>query len=274
MKDQVLASLRAFKEDLQGLRREVNGTEGDRISRQATRARAEGVATKWVEELRSPLEHRFNLTAESIAAMSESMKQLHVISRPNNRKTSYQKVISEALQDFDDRFILPVQQQATEVESLLDLQKLIPGLADPGESEYLQEAIDCASAGFKKAAIVMGWCAAIDRMQRKVLALGLVSFNAASTKLKNQTSGKFKRWNKEFAVTTLGELQTVFDTDLIVVLEGMGLLDGNQAERLETAFQYRNHSAHPGQAPIEDAHVVAFFTDINKIVLQNPKFAV
>jgi len=109
-------------------------------------------------------------------------------------------------------------------------------------------------------------------MQKKILALGFDSFNNASRTLKSQTSGKFKRWNKEFAVTTMSELQMIFDSDLIVVLEGMGLLDGNQAQRLETCFQYRNHSAHPGEAPIEPAHVISFFTDINGIILQNQKF--
>lgn len=73
----------------------------------------------------------------------------------------------------------------------------------------------------------------------------------------------------------MSELQTVFDNDLITVCEGMGLLDGNQADRLsEVDFQYRNHSAHPGEAPIEDAHLVAFFTDINAMILTNPKFEV
>lgn len=274
MKEAILAQVRSFKDDLQALRREVTAIDGDRVYAKATRERAETVATRWVEDLRSPLEHKFRLSGEVIRAMSEAMKQLHVLSRPNNRKTSYLKAIREALVDFDDRFVLPIQQSAMEVESLLDLQKLIPGLADPAESDYLQEAVDCASSRYKRAAIVLGWCAAIDRMQRKVLAVGLVSFNQASSKLKAQTSGKFKRWNKEFSVTTLSELQTVFDTDLIVVLEGMELIDGNQAQRLETCFQYRNHSAHPGLAPIEDPHVVAFFSDINAIVLQNPKFAI
>ncbi len=274
MKDTLLAQLREFKDDLQALRREVRTVEGDRITRRATRDAAEALATRWVEELRSPLEHKFRLPEDVIRGISECMKRLHVISRPNNRKTSYLEVLNATLTDYDDKLILPIQQVATRVESLLDLQKLVPGLADPAESEYLQEAVQCASAGFKRAAVVLGWCAAVDRMQRKVLAVGLGAFNAASAKLKAQTSGKYKRWNKEFSVTTLSELQTVFDTDLIVVLEGMGLLDGNQAERLETCFQYRNHGAHPGLAPIDGPHVVAFFSDINAIILQNPTFAI
>jgi len=109
-------------------------------------------------------------------------------------------------------------------------------------------------------------------MQKKVMALGFGQLNAASTAMKSQTSGKFKKWNKQFAVTTLAELQQVFDSDLIHVLEGMGLLDGNQAQRLETCVQYRNHSAHPGQAPIGEAHVVTFFTDVTGIVLSNAAF--
>ncbi len=273
MKNTVLGLVRQFKEDLQALRRAVRDTEGDRISRMATRALADGLATRWVEEIRSPLEHKFKLPTEVIAEMSECMKQLHIVSRPNNRKTSYEKALAKALHNFGDKLILPVQQSASRVESLLDLQKIIPGLADPEESEYLHEAVQCASAGYKRAAVVLGWCAAVDRIQRKILSVGLGTFNQTSARLKVQTSGKFKRWNKEFAVTTLSELQTVFDNDLIVVLEGMGLLDGNQAERLETCFQYRNHSAHPGRAPIDDAHVVAFFADINAILLQNAAFA-
>ena len=138
----------------------------------------------------------------------------------------------------------------------------------------MQEAVECAAAGHSRAAIVMGWCCAVDRVQRKLMSLGLSKFNAASKKLKDKTTGKFKRWKKVFSISNLSELQTVFDKDLIVILEGMGLVDGNQAQRLDTCFQYRNHSAHPGDAPIAEAHVVTFFTDINSIILQNPTLAV
>jgi hypothetical protein len=274
VKENLLSRLRQFKADLQALRRDIRAVLGERVARRSLRNSAEALATVWVEDLRSPLEHKFRLSEDVVREMSENMKQLHIVSRPSNRKTSYLKILDSVLQGFDDRFILPLQQTATHVESVFDLQKLIPGLADPAESEYLREAVECAQAGYRRAAVVLGWCAAIDRMQRKVLAIGLAAFNAASTKLKAQTSGKFKRWNKECAVSTLGELQAVFDTDLIIVLEGMDVIEGNQAERLETCFQYRNHGAHPGQAPIEDPHLIAFFTDINSIILTNAAFVI
>jgi hypothetical protein len=275
VKSEILSKLNAFETSLRILRRNIATLSGDRVGKQQLRAEAEALATRWVEELRSPLEHNFHLAPEVIEQTSQSMKHLHVLSRPNNRKTSYLEALDAILDKFKDKLVLPIQQTSSTVENVFDLQKLVAGLSSPDESEYLKEAIDCANAHFRRASVVLGWCAAIAHIQRRIQVLGFGTFNAASTAVKNQPSGKHKRWNKEFNVTTLGELQAVFDNDLITVCEGMGLLDSNQADRLtDVDFQYRNHSAHPGEAPIEDAHLVAFFTDINGIILTNPKFAV
>lgn len=274
MKAETLQKLDSFESDVRKLRKAVHSATGERITKQQLRRDAEEIATRWVEELRSPLEHKFSIGKDVIAKTSELMKRLHVLSRPNNRRQSYLDVLDAVLSRFKNKFVLPIQQTRTVVENVFDLEKLVSGLPDPDESEYLKEAVDCANARFCKAAVVLGWCAAIDRIQRKVQQVGFAAFNAASTALKNQTSGKHKRWNKEFKVATIAELQQVFDSDLIVICEGMGLLDGNQADRLIAVdFQWRNHSAHPGEAPIEDPHLLAFFTDINSIILTNPKFA-
>ena len=272
MKTEFIEKLRTFKDKLTSLKRNIGNLKTERVSTKSLRQAAELIASEWVEELRSPLEHKFKVDKSVVEQSSEHMKKLHVLSRPNNLKRSYVQCLTAILKDYDDKFVLPIQQTTESVSKILDLRKLLPGLTNQDESDYLKEAIACAESGFHKAAVVMGWCAAIDRMRKKILALGLVAFNNASRALKDQTSGKFKRWNKEFNISTLSELQTVFDSDLVIVLEGMGLLDGNQSQRLESCFQYRNHSAHPGEAPIEPAHVVSFFTDISMIVLQNKNF--
>jgi hypothetical protein len=272
LKKELIEKLRAFKDEITDLKQKIRKLKTERVSQKHLRKAAETIASKWVEEIRSPLEHKFRIAKPVIEQMAEQMKKLHILSRPNNLKSSYIQCVNAILKDYDDRFVLPLQQVSEDVNEILDLRKLLPGLSNQDESDYLKEAISCAEAGFYKASIVMGWCAAIDRMQKKILAVGFDAFNTASRQLKNQTSGKFKKWNKEFSIATLSELQTVFDNDLIIVLEGMGLLDGNQSQRLDTCFQYRNHSAHPGEAPIEPAHLISFFTDINKIILQNPNF--
>ncbi len=272
MKQPLLEKVEAFKKKLLLLKKQVSLVETKTISKVGIRNHADSIATMWVEELRSPLEHKAKLPGILIDETAEAMKRLHVLSRPNNLKKSYLSLINNVLKGFDDNFILPIKQSAAHVETIFDLQKFIPGLTDINESEYLKEAIECAESGHRRAAIVLGWCALIDKIQKKIIRMGLDDFNAASLKLKAQNSGKFKNWNKSFSISTLSELQTVFDTDLIVVLEGMELIDGNEAERLRTCFQYRNHSAHPSGAPIADPNLVAFFSDINLIILQNKKF--
>jgi hypothetical protein len=274
MKKDILNKLEDFRKKVIHLKKDVSTLKSKRVSKISIRTEADAVANIWVEELRSPLEHKFHLDSDSIAQTADDMKRLHILSRPNNLRSSYLTVVNRVLKDFDNKFILPIKQTSISIEKVLDLTKIIPSLPSPEESQYLKEAIECATEGHQRAAIVMGWCCVIDRMQRKIMSVGLSKFNSASTMLKNQTSGKFSHWKKEFHISTISELQQVFDNDLIIVLEGMGLLDGNQAERLKTCFQYRCHSAHPGEAPIQDAHVIAFFTDINEIVLQNSKFTV
>lgn len=274
MKNSILQSLADLQNRIRSLKRAVAAEIGPNIAKLAIRNEADAIATSWVEELRSPLEHKFRIHADVIRSFSDQMKRLHVLSRPNNRKASYITTVAALLNKFDDRLILPIKQGVFEEASSFRLEQLVPKLPDAAESDYLREAISCANEGFSRAAVVMGWCATIDRIQRKLLGLGLETVNKTSSKLKNQESGRFKYWKKEFTLSTLSELQTVFDTDLIVLLEGMELIDGNQAERLRTCFQYRNHSAHPGAAPVEQAHLVAFFTDVSSIVLTNPRFAV
>jgi len=65
----------------------------------------------------------------------------------------------------------------------------------------------------------------------------------------------------------------VFDRDLLWILEGMGLIDSNQHTRLLSCFDLRNHSAHPGEAPVTAYNLLSFFSDVIEIVLRNPKFA-
>ena len=272
-KQTLLDALKVFEQHLRSLRADIKKETTARVHKQDLRDRAEEIADRWVEEVRSPLEHGgYGVSADDITDMAERMKHLHVLSRPGNRRTTWESTLDAALKRFKNRFVLPVQQTPEPEEQRYSLSRVVAGLADVGESDYLEEAIACADAGFQRAAVVMGWCAVIDRVQRKVQLIGFEAFNETSRRLKERTDGKFKRYNKSFNVTTLSELQAVFDSDLIMVLEGMELLDGNEADRLRRRFEDRNQSAHPGNAPIGEVHVELFFTDITAIVLNNPKF--
>jgi len=274
MKEKMIKRLELFRDAMRALKKEVKACPRERINRQTVRSRADGVATQWVEELRSPLEHKFGIPKEKIEHMAEQMKQLHVLSRPSNLKSSYIKTLNSALSRFDNRFILPIKQGVYRVGDALDLHSLIPSLSnlsDSHESDYWEEAGKCAKSGLYRATIVMGWCAAVHKLQQQIYRLGLDKLNQASGEMKNKTVGKYKNWNKKFSISTVGELQGISDADLITLLEYLEFFDSNQADRLRTCLQYRNQSAHPGEAPIGKDHVKIFFSDIGKIVFDNPK---
>jgi len=274
MKEEMINKLTSFRNAMRALKKDVQNNPGDRISRQKIRFRADNIATQWVEELRSPLEHKFGISKEKIDHMAEQMKQLHVLSRPSNLKSSYIKTLNSALSRFDNRFILPIKQGVYRVEGALDLHSLIPSLSnlsDSNESDYWEEAGKCAEFGLYRATIVMGWCATVHQLQQQIYRLGLDKLNQASGEMKNKTVGKYKNWNKKFSISTVSELQGISDADLITLLEYLEFFDSNQADRLRACLQYRNQSAHPGEAPIGKDHVKVFFSDIGKIIFDNPK---
>ena len=92
--------------------------------------------------------------------------------------------------------------------------------------------------------------------------------------MKNQTEGRFKKFNKSQNVSSLSDLRTVFDSELLWIIEGMELIDINQHTRLSSCFDMRCHSGHPGEAPITKFNTVSFFSDIFEIVIVNEKFKI
>jgi len=269
-KKEMVQVLRSHRDRLKALRTAVRKLKTHQVGRKVEREEAEALADAWVEEIRSPLEHRYMIAEETVHRYATEFKRLHRLSRPNNQKTSYIKCLGDVLKSYDDDLILPVQQHSGGVGST-NLRPFLAQIPTADVSEYLEEAVKCAEANLIRGAIVLGWCAVVDRIHRSIQAQGLDKFNKCSSRLKAQASGRFKRFNKEFKITTVAELQEVFDTDLLWILEGMSLIDNNQGDRLRTCFQYRNQSAHPGQAPIGRHQLAAFFDDITQIVLANSK---
>jgi hypothetical protein len=90
-KVEILEKLNTVETRLRKLRTAIKKLTTTQVGRKAFRDEAESIATAWVEELRSPLEHRFKLPIDTISGYSEDFKQLHVLSRPNNLLTSYTK---------------------------------------------------------------------------------------------------------------------------------------------------------------------------------------
>jgi len=155
-----------------------------------------------------------------------------------------------------------------------ELDSLLTSVTVPSELLYLGEAANCLKQGYFKAAVVMGWCAAINRVHLKIEQLGFTQFNTTSATMKNATSGAYKRFNKTYSINSLSELREVFDNDVLWIVEGLGLIDSNERKRLVACFDLRNQSAHPNNTSTTKENAISFFSDIINIILTNQKFTI
>jgi hypothetical protein len=183
------------------------------------------------------------------------------------------QILGSVIKDFRKDLILPIHEQPATSASAALLFGIFRALSSD-EDDYLKEAIGCAQRGYLRASVVLGWCAAIDRIHRRIEEIGLAAFNTTSRQMSSQQTGRFKKFNQAQNVQSLAELREVFDNIVLWIIEGMGLIDSNQHTRLRSCFEMRCHSAHPGEAPITDFNLLSFYSDIKEIILENPKFQI
>jgi len=158
-----------------------------------------------------------------------------------------------------------------------DLSSIYSILTNANESEidFLEESINCAILGYYRASIILAWSAAVDRIHRTIEKCGFDKFNTASNEIKLKTEGRYKRFNKSYNISSLSDLRmTVFDNDLLWVIEYMDLIDGNQHDRLSICFTMRNNSAHPGEAIISKENLLSFYSDIDNYIFLNNNFLI
>jgi hypothetical protein len=269
----VVDQLKHFLVEVKALKKDIKAETTDQIAKKALRSRAEAVGSRWFNEVAPLLTSAAGYEVDVVEKYSKASAHLIKLSAPNNLRTSYLKALDVLSKGFRDELILPAQQGAGSAASASQFDAFFGSLPDAEEEKYLSEAVACAKAGYLKAAVVLGWCAAIDRIHRRIEKEGFAAFNVASANLASQTKGRFKKFNQTQNVNSLSELRTVFDTTVLWVIEGMGWIDSNQHTRLRSCFDMRNHGAHPGEAPITEFNLLSFFSDIDLIVLSNPKFA-
>ena len=254
----MVPQLKAFLGDLKSLRKDLRAETKDQVAKKALRERAEELGSRWFNEVLPLLTTAAGYSMEVTEKYSSGCARLIKLSAPNNLRKSYLSILGGLVTAFRDDLILPAQQGAGSVgPSRFDT--FFTALSDQHESEYLLEATSCAKAGYLRAAVVLGWCAVVDRIHRRIETEGFATFNITSAKLASATKGRFKRFNQTQNVNSINELRTVFDTTVLWIIEGMGWIDSNQHTRLRSCFDMRNHSAHPGEAPITEFNLLSFF---------------
>lgn len=270
----MLEGLKSFLEEVKGLRAEVKAISTTTVGSKALRGATEALGSRWCNEISPELGSKDGFAADLIARYDQGFSKLIVLSAPSNRKSSYVSTLDAIIKDFRKDFVLPIQQGKVKLSrGSSTFDTFLSKIAPSDEGAYFKEAISCAKHGYLRAATVMAWCTAIDRIHRKIDEIGFASFNVTSAQMASQTAGRFKRFNQTQNVSSLSDLREVFDSTVLWIIEGMGLIDSNQHTRLRSCFEMRCHSAHPGEAPTTEYNLLSCFSDIEQIVLANPKFA-
>ena len=271
-KERVLKDLSVIENALNRLKQGFGKSESEYVSRKQTQQEVNSIAKKWFEEIEPGIQ-QFGV-GDSIREKyhEEFTKLLEFSLKKVVWKKTYQKLVEEILVGFKDEILVVVMKSAGRIFSITELAKISENATEE-EKEYLSESLGCARHRFFRASMVLVWSAAVYRMQKVVEKLGFDEFNKKSEEMKNIHSGRFKRFNKSFGVHSLSELRaTVFDTDLLWVLEYWGLIDANQHQRLSVCFIMRSNAAHPGEARITEANLASAFSDLKTMVFDNPKF--
>lgn len=265
--EQELAQLLA---NLKDFRKTVKAETVPQVGKKALRDRANEIGARWHRDFSPKL--RSAISTDVCDHYDAGFTRLIKLSAPNNLRSSYLETLNSLIPRFRDELIIPAQQGTLSAPPPSAFDTFFASLANPEESEYLREAIACARAGYLRAAAVLGWSGAIDRVHRKIEALGFRHFNVTSAQMASQQSGRYKKFNQVQNVNSIGEIREVFDTVVLWVIEGMGLIDTNQHTRLRSCFDMRCQSAHPGDAPITNFNLLSFFSDLDQIIFSNPKF--
>lgn len=268
----MLAVLQEVFNEAKALRKDVKQLTTERVNRSALRERAEALGTKWFAELRDTLLSDNTVPPELVEAYSDHFARLIKISAPNNLAKSYLESLDGVAKKFRNELIIPIQQKPKTGSSMSGLSALVAALQSKEEGEYLSEAVNCAQHGFFRAAAVLSWCAAIDRIHRKIAQAGFPRFNGASTNMASQSSGRFKKFNKRQNVQSVSELREVPDATVLWIVEGLGWIDINQHKRLRSCFDLRCQCAHPGDAPVSEYNLLSHFSDLDLIVFKNKTF--
>ncbi|HPO13756.1 MAG TPA: hypothetical protein PLI09_09950 [Candidatus Hydrogenedentes bacterium] len=267
----MINKLNQFLADLRVLRRDIAAESSKTISKRSLRQKAERLSTEWLSDISVSLEIGGHVAPAKLKEYSDHFRQLLRITGPSNLKTRYLAILSQVTRSFRNDIILVLHECASSSPSLSLLSTLFEGLpAD--EDAYLKEAVGCAMKGYLRASVVLGWSAAIDRIQRRIEDIGFAKFNVTSAQMSSEQKGRFKRFNQVQNVSSLSELREVFDNIVLWVIEGMCLIDSNQHTRLHSCFDMRCQSAHPGDAPITEFNLISFYSDLKEIVFTNPSF--
>ncbi|MDD5222140.1 MAG: hypothetical protein PHY10_03120, partial [Patescibacteria group bacterium] len=235
-------NLKEYLKKLKILRTQIKGSKSVQIHKKILLSSADSLSNYWFNEIK-PILSRSGFTLEQLDNYDKKFTHLlKLASSKGNKKDNFLLDLKFVIKSFTDDIILKIQTGNGLLNPLSGTYDfLLQTIQDKEQNKYLKEAINCAKDGYLRAAIVLGWCAAIDQIHKKIEQLGFIKFNVASAQMASAQMGRFKRYKEIIKISSLDDLKEVFDNKILWVIEGMGLIDLNQHTRLKSCFDMRNH---------------------------------
>jgi hypothetical protein len=268
------SKLKQFLIEIRDFRNNLRNEHVGRVSKKELKGTAEALASKWYTEIQPEVNTTGLVSPETVSNYDTTFDKLLKLAGSNNLRSSYLAAIDAIAKPYRTELLTPFLKQPQASTSLSMLNKILSAIPDPNENEYIREAIRCAQRDCPRGAVVLGWCAVINRIHQKIGSLGFAHFNVTSAQMASQKAGRFKKFSSPQNISSIGELREVFDNVILWIIESMGLIDPNQHTRLKSCFDMRCQCAHPGEAPLTEWNLLSFFSDLNEIVFKNDKFKI
>ncbi|MFY9727397.1 MAG: hypothetical protein WB579_11800 [Bryobacteraceae bacterium] len=274
MKDEILDNLRTLKVGLTKVYATVKRANTQLVNPAAVSNPVASLCRLWSEKLEPDLSRRPIVDGDCLRKYRSGLERLFGLASKRNKATSHLSACDDLLQSFDTDLIKPVLFAPSEAPIDPRLQELISNVPYPDQKGYLDEALRCIKADCKRAAAVLGWSAAMHQLHCKIEELGLDTFQAKSAELASQKKGRFKGFDGTGPIQSISDLRETADRKVLIVLDGMDLIEGNQRRRLEHCLDIRIQCSHPGDAPMTPENLLSFFSDLSEIVFNNGKLAI
>ena len=250
----MIEQLERFLSSLTDLQEAIKKNKSAFVSRAALRTQAKSCCKSWLN-ISTQLRGDGFLDDQTLNLIDEKLEKILELTDSNNRKVSYTKLLAPLPKEIQKLVLVPLIKKSKTAQNPLTaaiLSKIYSSLNSDEERKYFEEAARAGASQCYKAATVMAWCAAIDRLRKVVEKLGLNNFNKMSKQLKARKAGHYKHFSKEFNIKQTNELQEVFDKDLITILSAMVNLDLNELKAVLHLFEVRNHCAHPSTYEMDE----------------------
>lgn len=271
-KQTLVESLRLFQESLASVARAIQTTRTVLLSPGIFGQEVDDVVRLWAERIEREVT-KFGVDEKVCAKYRDGLRKLHSLASKRNLRTSHQQTIKELQADFHADLIQPVMFHGGADPSEA-IKQIIAGIPYPDQKGYLEEALRCIESDCKRAAAVLGWSAAMHHIHSKIEEIGFDKFNKKAEEMSKQAKGRFKGFKASASIESISDLRELPDRRILWVLDGMGILESNQRQRLEYGLDMRIQASHPGDAEVTLTNLESFFSDLSTLVFKNPKLAV